>query len=86
MDLTVTPPRDGSEKLGGWSWLPRMFDKARAKYHGNPGTYSHPCPRDKRLLAELGLSAEEFKAIVDKCEADEELLAEVERVRMDKGV
>jgi len=77
MDLTVTPPRHGDEKLGGWAWLPRMIDKARATYHGNPGSFSHPCSRDRRLLAELDLTEEDFKEIIDSTTTDEEVLARI---------
>lgn len=81
MDLTVNPPRPGNLELGGWPWLPRMIDKARAKYHGNPGAFSHPCPRDLRLLTELGITVEEFKGIIDSTDTDEEVLARLEEVR-----
>jgi len=78
LDLTVHPPRAGNLELGGWPWLPRMIDKARATYHGNPGSFSHPCPRDQRLLAELGMSVLEFKEIIDSTSTDEEVLARVQ--------
>lgn len=81
MDLAAHPPRPGSEELGGWPWLPRMIDKARATYHGNPGSFAHPCPRDLRLLSELGLSIEDFKEIIDATATDEEVLALVEERR-----
>lgn len=81
MDLTQHPPRPGDVALGGWSWLPRMIDKARAKYHGNPGSFSHPCARDHRLLLELGISTEEFKEIIDTTTTDDEVLMRVEELR-----
>jgi len=86
MDLTVKTPRDGKLKLGGWVWLPRMIDKARATYRGNPGTFTHPCPRDKKLLAEMGLDVNEFKTIIETCSEDSEVLAEVEGRRAKKGL
>lgn len=81
MDLTVHPPRPGDQRLGTWPWLPRMIDKARATYHGNPGSFAHPCPRDLRLLGELGLTKEDFKEIIDTTSTDEEVLARVEAHR-----
>lgn len=81
MDLTRKPPRSGAEKLGEWPWLPRMIDKARATYYGNPGSYKHPCPRDVRLLRELGISVERFKEIIDSAETDAEVLERVEALR-----
>ena len=81
MDLTVNPPRSGDQELGGWQWLPRMIDKARATYHGDPGSFSHPCARDLRLLSELGLTTEQFKEIIDATATDEEVLAHIEALR-----
>lgn len=85
MDLTANPPRPGSLELGGWPWLPRMIDKARAKYHGNPGSFAHPCPRDIRLLGELGISVEEFKEIIDSTGTDDEVLVRVRDLRAGKA-
>lgn len=85
MDLTQQQPRPGSEKLGDWPWLPRMIDKARAKYQGNIGSYSHPCGRDRMLLGELGITAEEFREIIESTESDEQVLAQVEDLRAEKG-
>ncbi|HZJ03348.1 MAG TPA: DUF5069 domain-containing protein [Thermoleophilia bacterium] len=85
MDLRVEKPRPGSDSLGEWPWLPRMIDKARATYHGNPGTYAHPCGRDRMLLSQMGLSVEEFREIIERTSADDEVLAEVEALRAEKG-
>ena len=86
MDLSVESPRPGHLALGGWPWLPRMIDKARAKYYGNIGTYAHPCGRDLSLLRDLGLTVEEFKEVIDTTSTDEEVLLEVERRRASKGL
>jgi len=85
-DLTLHPPRAGSVELGGWAWLPRMIDKARATYHGNPGSFAHPCSRDRVLLAQLGMSTEEFREIIDRTSLDQEVLAEVDARRDRKGL
>jgi hypothetical protein len=85
-DLTIHPPRPGSAELGGWAWLPRMIDKARATYHGNPGSFAHPCSRDRALLAQLGMSTEEFRDIIDRTASDEAVLAEVRAIRDAKGL
>ena len=85
MDLREQPPRPGHLTLGEWSWLPRMIDKARAKYNGNLGSYSHPCGRDMVLLSELGLTTEEFRDIVVSCPTDEDVLREIEATRTQKG-
>ena len=80
-NLTVHPPRAGSVALGGWGWLPRMIDKARATYHGNPGSFAHPCSRDRVLLSQLGMSTEEFREIIEQTSSDEAVLAEIEAFR-----
>jgi hypothetical protein len=85
MDLREQAPRPGHLTLGEWSWLPRMIDKARAKYTGNIGNYSHPCGRDRLLLDELGLSADEFKEIILATDTDEEVLREIEELRARKA-
>ncbi len=63
-------PRSRSLVIGGLPWLARMTDKARAKVEGTIGDYIYPCPLDQRVLAELGLSADEFAAIVTEHDTD----------------
>jgi hypothetical protein len=63
-----------------------MIDKARATYHGNPGSFAHPCSRDRVLLAQLGMSTEEFREIIDRTSSDEEVLAKVHVLRDCKGL
>ncbi len=70
-------PRDGNLTLGGIPWMARMVDKARAELEGNLGDYIFPCPRDKRLLARLGLTADEFRHIVAKSPDDEAVLSHI---------
>lgn len=86
MDLTEQPPRGGHLALGEWAWLPRMVDKARAKYQGNLGSYAHPCGRDRLLLSDLGLSADEFKDIILATTSDEQVLQEIQALRARKGL
>lgn len=35
-------PRPGDLELGGYRWLPRMIDKARADADGSIGDYCYP--------------------------------------------
>ena len=86
VDLRVQDPRPGHLALGDWPWLPRMIDKARAKYHGNIGTYVHPCGRDMVLLRDLGLTPEEFKEIIESTETDDGVLLEIQRRRASMGL
>jgi mannose-6-phosphate isomerase-like protein (cupin superfamily) len=60
--------------LEGYAWLPRMIDKARAARAGTLGDAVHPCPVDRRTLKQLGVSFEEFSAVIARTEGDEEVL------------
>ncbi len=73
-DLSQEEPRPSSEELGGYRWLPRMIDKARAMFVGTNGTYTHPCGGDKAFLAFIGMEPEEFKEIILSTDTDEEVL------------
>lgn len=78
MDLTKRFPRAGETMLGGYPWLARCADKARAYNEGTLGDYIYPCPIDKELLAELNLTGEEFAEIVEQSSDDDELLEHLE--------
>src|SRR5436190_2385446 len=43
-DLTQHPPRSVRVRLGGYTHLPRLLDKARAVVHGKNGPYHYNCP------------------------------------------
>jgi hypothetical protein len=74
MDLNTAFPRAGETVLGGYPWLARMIDKARAYNEGTLGDYIYPCPIDKELLAEINFTGEEFAEIVEQCQTDAEVL------------
>jgi hypothetical protein len=59
-DLTKAYPRSPKERLGGYSHLARMADKARAKAAGTLGEYIYPCPLDETLLEFLGITPDAF--------------------------
>ncbi len=75
VDLTRAPPRGMDETLGGYVWLPRMIDKARAKAAGTLGAYVHPCPVDRTLLARMRVEYATFKRIIMATHTDDEVLA-----------
>lgn len=77
IDLTVAEPRGMDDTLGGYVWLPRMIDKARAKIAGTLGTYVHPCPVDRTLLARMRLDYGAFKRIILSTTTDAEVLAAI---------
>jgi hypothetical protein len=74
MDLTTNFPRPGEQVLGGYAWLARAIDKARAYNEGTLGDYIYPCPIDKELLAELNVTGEELAEVVERYRTDEEIL------------
>ncbi len=63
--------------LDGYVWLPRMIDKARAARAGTLGDAVHPCPVDRRTLKHLGVSFEDFSAVIARTGSDAEVLAEL---------
>lgn len=77
IDLTTARPRGMDETLGGYVWLPRMIDKARAKMAGTIGTYVHPCPVDRTLLGRMRVDYASFKRIIMGTQTDEEVLAQL---------
>ncbi len=55
-DLTQRAPRSPRVRLGGYAMLPRILDKARATWNGNPGDYKYGNPMDQHFFAFTGLS------------------------------
>ncbi len=68
------------ETLGGYVWLPRMIDKARAKQAGTIGTYIHPCPVDRTALARMRVDYGTFKRIILATSTDAEVLQALREV------
>lgn len=66
-------PRPGYIKVGGFTWLGRMIDKARLRAAGL-GDYIYPCPSDRQLLQQLGLTSNDFLAIIHRAATDDEVL------------
>jgi hypothetical protein len=69
-DLTQRPPRSTRIRLGGYVLLPRMLDKGRAEIAGKNGEFRFNCPLDQRILAFLGIDAEELRAELAKGKGD----------------
>jgi hypothetical protein len=70
-------PRSRQLVMGGVPWLPRITDKARAKLRGTIGDYIYPCPADRKFLEKLGITADEFTAIIASTSTDQEVVAKV---------
>ena len=68
-------PRRGRDVIGGYNWLVRVFDKARAAKNGTIHDYIYPCPIDKAVFEIWGVTPAEFDAALDACRTDEQILA-----------
>ena len=70
-------PRGRELVIDGLEWIGRMADKARAQHGGYIGEYIYPCPIDRRVLAQLQLSSEDFIQMAVEAESDEQLAENV---------
>jgi hypothetical protein len=68
-------PRPGREAIGGFLWLARVFDKARAARDETLHDYIYPCPMDRGVFDRWGITARMFDAALDTCDTDESILA-----------
>jgi hypothetical protein len=75
-------PRRGRDSYGGYLWLLRAFDKARASAAGTIFDYIYPCPMDLGVFQRWGITAADFDAAVAANGSDETILAWV-RERVD---
>ncbi len=57
-------PRRGRDGYGGFLWLLRVFDKARANAAGTIDDYIYPCPMDQGIFERWGISPEQFDAAI----------------------
>lgn len=73
-DLTQRPPRSTRARLGGYVLLPRMLDKGRAEIAGKSGEFHFNCPLDQRILAFLGIEADQLRAELAEGKGDGEIL------------
>lgn len=74
--LAVEDPAPMDATLGGYLWLPRMIDKARASRAGTVGNYyKYPCPIDRESLRLLGVKEDEFATLVSTAATGAEVLA-----------
>ncbi|HLJ83039.1 MAG TPA: DUF5069 domain-containing protein [Candidatus Eremiobacteraceae bacterium] len=70
-----TFPRRGREPLGGFLWLARVYDKARAKANRTNGAYNYPCPIDRGMMRQWGINAEDFTMAAAGNTTDDQILA-----------
>ncbi|KAB2661658.1 MAG: DUF5069 domain-containing protein [Verrucomicrobia bacterium] len=73
-DLTQRPPRSPRVRLGGYTILPRVLDKARATLAGRAGDYKFGNPLDTVLFGFGGVDAQDFLAQAKTGAGDFEML------------
>lgn len=70
-----TFPRAGRDRLGGFMWLKRVFDKGRAAADGTIFDYKYPCPMDKGVFERWGITPEAFDRALEQHRTDDAILA-----------
>ncbi len=73
-NLTQHPPRSPRVRLGGYTILPRLLDKARAVIAGTAGEYKYNNPNDGHFFRFTGLTPEALLAQVGTGAGDWDLL------------
>jgi hypothetical protein len=73
-----TFPRRGRDDIGGFLWLARLFDKARAAADGTIHDYIYPCPMDQGVMERWGITADQFDAAIATHTSDDAILAWLE--------
>jgi mannose-6-phosphate isomerase-like protein (cupin superfamily) len=70
----MSPVRDYAEELDGYAYLPRMFDKARAKLDGDSEAPPFGCPLDHSCMARLRVYPEQVLRLVSEYDDDRDVL------------
>lgn len=73
-DLTRRPPRSPCVRLGGYTILPRLLDKARAVLAGTEGDYRYDNPNDGHFFHFTGITPEALLEKVRTGAGDWEIL------------
>lgn len=73
-DLTQRPPRSPRVRLGGYTILPRLLDKARAVIAGTAGEYKFNNPNDGHLFRFTGIAPDALMAQVKTGAGDWDML------------
>jgi hypothetical protein len=79
LNLTTRPPRSPRVRLGGYTILPRLLDKARAVLAGTAGEYKYNNPNDGHFFRFTGISPEALLEQVQTGAGDWEMLLWVNR-------
>jgi hypothetical protein len=69
-----TFPRRGRDSLGGFLWLARVLDKARAKANRTQDGYIYPCPMDRAVMHRWGIAPGDFTAALAESQTDDQIV------------
>ena len=67
-------PRRGREAVGGFLWLARVFDKARAKANRTQDAYIYPCPMDRTMMRLWGVGPRDFTTAIGEHSTDDQIV------------
>jgi hypothetical protein len=70
-----TFPRRGRTPLGGFLWLARVADKGRASAADTIHDYYYPCPIDRGVMAQWGVTPAQFDKMLRENADDAAVLA-----------
>ena len=73
-NLTQHPPRSPRVRLGGYTILPRLLDKARAVIVGTAGEYKYDNPNDGHFFRFTGIKPDALMEQVKTGEGDWDML------------
>ncbi len=65
--------------LGGYAWLGRLADKARAEAAGTGGEYVAYCPLSMGYLERVGVTQEDFQKLVHDGATDDQMITYFDR-------
>ncbi len=74
-DFTKAPPRSGRDLLGGYAWLARLADKARAEQAGTHADYVAYCGLTQGFLKAAGVPQADVEKLVGGGASDDALVA-----------
>jgi len=74
LNLTTRPPRSPRVRLGGYTILPRLLDKARAVIAGTAGEYKYNNPNDGHFFRFTGITPEALMEQVKSGAGDWDML------------
>ena len=74
INLTLRPPRSPRVRLGGYTILPRIIDKARATIAGTEGDYIYNNPIDHFFFGFTGITAESLMEYIKTGAGDWQIL------------